>query len=405
MAAVVGVIVLALAVVVIIFLALRRRQEDKTVKMKNIKWELLGCVILLACVTVLALPSLALAGSTNINGTMPLKVSNVQALNITVTTANISWETNGNSNSSVFYDTTSHSNIAGYPNSASNSALVSNHNVQLTGLSPDTTYYFMVESVAMIGSTPFTAISGEYTFKTLPPEAIIVPDNPAGGDSFAGFSETSPQVGFTVEYWDIGKSPLMQWGQGSDGALLENVEATSLDGMVTVHISAGTKVVDYDGNPISQILVNLLYPLSEESPSGPLPDPPDGYSLIAAFDFKPDGTQFIGSGIQITLTYDPESISEGDNPVIAFFNEGTGSWEFISGVPGPGDNEVTFTTDHFTIYAVFVESPESLSPVLPVVTPSSISSIWWIVLAAVLGIPLFWGANLLWIYSDRKKQE
>ena len=372
--------------------------------MKNMRWALLGCVILLACVTVLALPSLASAGSTNISGTMPLTVSNVQALNITVSTANISWQTNGNSNSSVFYDTTSHSNIAGYLNSASNSALVSNHNVQLTGLSPNTAYYFRVESVAMIGSTPFTAISGEYTFKTLSPEAIIVPDNPASGDSFVGFTETSPQVGFTVEYWDIPKSPLMQWGQGSNGQLLEDVEATSLDGMVTVHMSAGTKIVDYDGNPISQILVTLLYPLSEESLSGPLPDPPDGYSLISAFDFEPDGTQFIGSGIQITLTYDPESISEGDNPVIAFFNEGTGLWEFISGVPGPGDNEITFTTDHFTIYAILVELSPSPQPVLPSVSSSSISSVWWIILAAVLGIPLLTGANWLVIFIYRRKR-
>jgi hypothetical protein len=209
---------------------------------------------------------------------------------------------------------------------------------------------------------------------------------------------------FTVEYWDIAKSLLMQWGQGSDGTLLENVEAPSLDGMVTIRIAEGTRVLDADNELLSQILVTLLYPLSEESSSGPLPDPPDGYSLIAAFDFEPDGTQFIGSGIQITLTYDPESISEGDNPVIAFFNEEIGSWEFISGIPGPGDNEITFTTDHFTIYAIFVESSPSPQPVSPSVTPPLISSVWWIILAAVLGIPLLAGANWLGIRVYRRKR-
>ena len=141
--------------------------------MKNLRQALLGCVILLACVTSLALPAIASAGSTNISGTMPLTISNVQALN-TVSTANISWETNGNSNSSVFYDTTSRLDISGYPHNASDSALVSNHNVQLTGLSPNTFYYYRVESVAMIGGTPFTAISGEYKFKTAPQQPVMV---------------------------------------------------------------------------------------------------------------------------------------------------------------------------------------------------------------------------------------
>jgi hypothetical protein len=102
----------------------------------------------------------------------------VQAVNITITTANIFWQTNGNSNSSVFYDTASHSDTSGYLHSAGNSALVSNHNVLLTGLFPDTTYYYRVKSVAMIGGSAFTAVSEEYTFKTEPPNVVMVMANP-----------------------------------------------------------------------------------------------------------------------------------------------------------------------------------------------------------------------------------
>jgi hypothetical protein len=231
----------------------------------------------------------------------------------------------------------------------------------------------------------------------------VVTANPTGGDSFVGFTEPSLPGGFTVEYWDIPKLSLMKWGQSSDGALLQNVEATSLDGLVTIHIAEGTRVIDADNEPLSQILVTLLHPLSEENLPEPLPDPPDGYSLIAAFDFEPDGTQFIGSGIQITLTYEPESVSEGDAPVIAFFNEQTSQWEFISGIPGPGDNEVTFTTDHFTIYAILLQLSPSPQPVPPSIVPSSISSVWWIILAAVLGIPLLASANWLGIRAYRRK--
>lgn len=222
------------------------------------------------------------------------------------------------------------------------------------------------------------------------------------GDSWS-FGSTFPQGGFTVEYWDVPKSALMQWGQGSDGTLLENVEATSIDGLVTILIAAGTQVLDTDGETLSQIFVTLLYPLFIEYPSESLPDVPDGYSLIEAFDFQPTGTQFINSGIQIVLTYDSSSISEGQTPVIAFFNEGIGSWEFIAGILGPSENEIIFTTDHFTIYAVFVKLPESLSPVLPDMITSS-SNIWWIALAAVLGIPVLWGVNWLWIWSYRRNR-
>jgi hypothetical protein len=147
--------------------------------MKNMRWALLSCVILLACVTSLALPAFASTVSTTATGTMPLTVSNVQALNITVTTANISWQTNGNSNSQVFYDSVSHTNTDDYAShSALDSALVLNHNIQLTGLSPNTTYHYRVKSVAMLGGIAFTAVSSDYTFNTLTPELITVRANP-----------------------------------------------------------------------------------------------------------------------------------------------------------------------------------------------------------------------------------
>jgi hypothetical protein len=151
--------------------------------MKNIKRVLLGCVILLACVTAPALPALASAGSTTVSttvvsGMVPLVAYNVHVSPITGSTANISWQTYGNSNSSVFYDITSHMSTAGYANSTSINNSVSNHNVLLTGLSPNTTYHYRVKSVDMINNTAFTAISADYTFHTAPPQAIKVTANP-----------------------------------------------------------------------------------------------------------------------------------------------------------------------------------------------------------------------------------
>lgn len=222
------------------------------------------------------------------------------------------------------------------------------------------------------------------------------------GDSL-GFTWSSPREAFTVEYWDTPKSAVMQWGQDIDGTLLDNVEATSLDGLVTILIAEGTRVLDIEGNPLSMIMVTLLYSSSGEVYQEQLPDAPDGYTLVAAFDFKPDGTRFIGSSIQIVLHLDHHSINDDSVPVIAFYNEESNSWEYISGTLGPEDHDITFATDHFTIYAIFEALQLSPAPVQPGLPHYSISTTWWIILAGVLGIPFLWILSLLGIYVDRRK--
>ena len=135
--------------------------------MKNMKWSLLG-VVLLICVTALGLPAAAsTSGTTSVTGVVPLTIRDVQASGITCHTATISWQTNGNATSQVFYDTQPHANVADYAyQSALDSTLVTSHTVQLSTLSPSTTYHYRVKSVAEIDSIEFIAISQDYTFTT-----------------------------------------------------------------------------------------------------------------------------------------------------------------------------------------------------------------------------------------------
>jgi hypothetical protein len=93
-----------------------------------------------------------------------LTISDVSATNISSHHATIRWRTDGKATSQVFYDTVSHNLIADYTYyTRENKALVKQHKVELTGLSPSTTYYYRVRSA--VGSAEF--VSGEYTFRTL----------------------------------------------------------------------------------------------------------------------------------------------------------------------------------------------------------------------------------------------
>lgn len=94
--------------------------------------------------------------------TTPSIISNIQAKNISSTSAIISWTTDEQSNSTVRYGTTA-------PTSeASNSALVTSHSISLTALSKNTLYYYEVQSADASGNVAADNNNGTYyTFTTL----------------------------------------------------------------------------------------------------------------------------------------------------------------------------------------------------------------------------------------------
>ncbi len=96
----------------------------------------------------------------------PPVISNVQAINITQTTARIIWDTNENATSLVNYGLTN-----AYGDSVSNGSLVMSHGLDLSGLTPNTTYHFKVTSADQYGNI---ATSADYTFTTLPVAALII---------------------------------------------------------------------------------------------------------------------------------------------------------------------------------------------------------------------------------------
>jgi len=114
---------------------------------------LVGGVVLLICMAALGLPALAAnSGTSTVTGRVPLIAYDTQASGITDRAATISWRTNGNATSQVFYDTEAHQDTADYEyESPVDSTPELQHSVGLSGLSPATTYHYRVKSVATIG--------------------------------------------------------------------------------------------------------------------------------------------------------------------------------------------------------------------------------------------------------------
>lgn len=99
----------------------------------------------------------AAADTITLDATNPT-ISAVSASNITQTAATITWTTDENANSTVEYGLTT-----SYGQTASDTPLVTNHTIGLTGLSDSTTYHYRVKSTDAAGNQ---ATSSDATFQT-----------------------------------------------------------------------------------------------------------------------------------------------------------------------------------------------------------------------------------------------
>jgi hypothetical protein len=128
------------------------------------RWKTACYVLLLVCLMLPAGRGVAATGSTAVTGSVPLAAYEIFVARVGRFTATLSWETNGDATSQVFYDTVSHDSIVDYAYySDERRALGEKHKVTLRKLSPSTTYYYRVRSAA--DEAEF--VSDEYTFTTL----------------------------------------------------------------------------------------------------------------------------------------------------------------------------------------------------------------------------------------------
>ena len=148
----------------------------------------------------------------------------------------------------------------------------------------------------------------------------------------------------------------------SDGIVGEDFEVASRDECVALRLSEGTEALDSSGNRLRYIDV---------TPVEPLPEPPEGHYVLAAFDFEPDGAAFSPS-MEVTLCYEPDEIPDGmsaENIVIAVLDEETGDWSFIGGTVDTENNTITFDINDFTIFGVLAAPAAPTATPVPTKTP------------------------------------
>ena len=154
----------------------------------------------------------------------------------------------------------------------------------------------------------------------------------------------------------------------SSGEILETIEATSADGMLTITIPEGTIVLDENGDPLDSLETAV-----DESP----PDPPeDAYIIGLAYDFGPDGATF-DPPITFTFTYDPDDLPDGvdeEDLVLAYYDEDAGEWVELDCTVDPDTHTITASVSHFTTFAIIAVSAPPTPVLTPAIfTPSSLS--------------------------------
>jgi len=144
------------------------------------------------------------------------------------------------------------------------------------------------------------------------------------------------------------------WGTALDSfwAISDNVQ---------ISIDKYTKIEGPDGRRFNRLTANKM--------ADP-PEAPDGYEVLAAFKFDPSGATF-DPAITINVRFDPAAVDSGKTPVLAYYNEATGKWEFIEGTI-TGDGQAVFHMEHCSIYGVLspVAPPQPTPVPSPAVAPS-----------------------------------
>ena len=149
----------------------------------------------------------------------PPTLSDVTVTNVSAVEATITWTTNKISNSSVYFSATSSypgAEIINYENSTGVPSMVTTNSVVLSGLTPDTQYFFMAASADPLNNIGLTSLPS-YTFTTLPGpvisnvttaeiydnEAVIVWNTDIPADSIIIYS-VSPDISNPIQVTGMG---------------------------------------------------------------------------------------------------------------------------------------------------------------------------------------------------------
>ncbi len=168
--------------------------------------------------------------------TVPPVISNVAVVNVTDTTATVTWNTDEPATSVVDYGTT-----AAYGSQASDGTLVTAHSVQLTGLTASTLYHFQVGSADALANSA-TGTDVTFTTDAAPDTVPPVISNVA----VVGITDTTATVTWNT---DEPATSIVDYGttaaygsQASNGTLVtaHSVQLTGLTAETLYHFQVGS---------------------------------------------------------------------------------------------------------------------------------------------------------------------
>ena len=149
-----------------------------------------------------------------------------------------------------------------------------------------------------------------------------------------------------------------------EGVIEEEIVATSEDETLTITIEAGTIALDIEGEPLETLTAAV-------APSPP--EPPEDTYLMGAYNFGPDKATF-DPPMTLTWSYDPETLPEDVDLVIAYYDEVNEEWVWVPCEVDTENNIITASVAHFTTFAI-IAVPAELPPVVPVPAAFTVSSL------------------------------
>jgi hypothetical protein len=188
-------------------------------------------------------PNLVLAAG--VSDLTPPVIANEQAINVTSSSALITWTTDENSNSVVEYGlTTAYGSRAG--DTAENATYVISHSVSLAGLAANTLYHYRVISTDPSGNT---AASVDHTFET-PASAwqVITYDNfESGMGSYTdGGADMSRYTGGTHAHQGVAAADIQD--NSGTASSFYHTASYNVTGYVTLEVDFWFKMVSMETN-------------------------------------------------------------------------------------------------------------------------------------------------------------
>jgi hypothetical protein len=149
------------------------------------------------------------------------------------------------------------------------------------------------------------------------------------------------------------------------GLVQNAVQLKTADGKVILDIAQGSKLLRDRFDPLTVISGSV-----SPSPAAA----PEGWALILAFSFGPDGANF-NPAITLTMSYDPTKLPENvaEKDLYIAYYDGT-KWQKLDSVVDAGKKTVSAKILHFSQYAIMgtVVVPQAPTPTsTPTPTPTS----------------------------------